>query len=41
MPPHRRGVWGVVPQAAASAGILLATGIFALPGSLSKEQFLD
>lgn len=37
---HKRGFWGGV-QAAASAGILLATGIFALLGGLSKAQFLE
>jgi MFS transporter, MHS family, shikimate and dehydroshikimate transport protein len=40
-PAHKRGFWGGVPQAAASAGILLATGIFALLGGLSKAQFLE
>ncbi|WBO59469.1 MULTISPECIES: MFS transporter [unclassified Acidocella] len=40
-PANRRGFWGGVPQSAASAGILLATGIFALLGGLSKDQFLQ
>ncbi|RLV77589.1 hypothetical protein D3C57_104430 [Streptomyces rapamycinicus NRRL 5491] len=37
-PPHRRGLWGSVPQAAASTGILLATGVFALVTRLPDEQ---
>jgi MHS family shikimate/dehydroshikimate transporter-like MFS transporter len=37
-PPGRRGFWGSIPQAAASAGILLATGIFALVTRLPDEQ---
>lgn len=40
-PENRRGFWGGIPQSAASAGILLATGVFALLDSLSKQQFLD
>ncbi|GAA2415631.1 MFS transporter [Actinomadura vinacea] len=37
-PPGRRGFWGSIPQAAASAGILLATGIFALVSRLPDDQ---
>lgn len=40
-PKHRRGFWGGVPQSAASAGILLATGVFALLNVMTKQQFLD
>ncbi|MEW2357174.1 MFS transporter [Spirillospora sp. NPDC029432] len=37
-PPGRRGFWGSIPQAAASAGILLATGVFALVTQLPDDQ---
>ncbi|MFV2178851.1 MFS transporter [Actinomadura sp. LOL_016] len=37
-PTGRRGFWGSIPQAAASAGILLATGIFALVSRLPDDQ---
>ncbi|MCG5212796.1 MFS transporter [Streptosporangium sp. KLBMP 9127] len=37
-PRHRRGFWGSIPQAAASTGIMLATGIFALVTQLPDEQ---
>ena len=40
-PRDRRGFWGSLPQAAASVGILLATGIFALFSLLPEEQFLS
>jgi len=39
-PDARRGFWGAIPQAAASAGILLATGVFAALDHLSKDAFL-
>lgn len=37
-PTHRRGLWGSVPQAAASTGIMLATGVFALVTRLPDAQ---
>ncbi|HEY3681726.1 MAG TPA: MFS transporter [Streptosporangiaceae bacterium] len=37
-PAHRRGLWGSVPQAASSTGIMLATGIFALITRLPDAQ---
>lgn len=40
-PAARRGLWGSVPQAAASGGILLATGVFAALNLLSKQALLD
>lgn len=40
-PVHRRGLWGSVPQAAASVGILLATGAFALVTRLPNGQLYD
>ena len=40
-PPGRRGLWGSIPQAAASGGILLATGVFALLNLLSKEDLVS
>ncbi|MCU4161223.1 MHS family MFS transporter [Acidiphilium sp. AL] len=39
-PEGRRGFWGGMPQAAASAGILLATLVFALLDGLPKSEFL-
>jgi MHS family shikimate/dehydroshikimate transporter-like MFS transporter len=40
-PESRRGFFGSLPQTAASAGIMLATGVFALTNYLlSPEQFL-
>ncbi len=39
-PAGKRGFWGGIPQSAASAGILLATLIFAALGGLSKAAFL-
>lgn len=40
-PPQRRGFYGALPQAAASAGIMLATGVFALlTAVLPDEAFL-
>lgn len=39
-PEHKRGFYGSLPQMAASAGIMLATGIFALCNYLlTSEQF--
>lgn len=41
-PEHKRGFYGSLPQMAASAGIMLATGIFALCNYLlTAEQFLS
>lgn len=40
-PVGRKGLWGSVPQAAASGGILLATGVFALLNLLSRQALLD
>jgi len=40
-PRDRRGFWGSIPQAAASAGILLATGVFALFSLLPEDAFLS
>lgn len=37
-PENRRGLWGSLPQAAASTGIMLATGIFALVTRLPDAQ---
>ena len=37
-PRARRGLWGSVPQAAASTGIMLATGVFALVTRLPDDQ---
>ncbi|KAB8163834.1 MFS transporter [Streptomyces sp. 3MP-14] len=40
-PPERRGFYGSLPQAAASAGIMLGTGVFSLcDWLLDEEQFL-
>lgn len=39
-PEGRRGLWGSIPQAAASAGILLGTGIFDGVSSLPTHAFL-
>ncbi|MDR3591694.1 MAG: MFS transporter [Negativicutes bacterium] len=39
-PRHERGFWGSLPQSAASSGILLSTGVFALCASLPDEQLL-
>ncbi len=39
-PERRRGLWGSIPQAAASAGILLGTGIFDGVSSLPQHAFL-
>jgi MFS family permease len=39
--PHgRRGFWGALPQSAASGGILLATGVFALVSLLDRDALL-
>ncbi len=41
-PEHKRGFLGSLPQTAASAGIMLATGVFALCNwLLTPEQFMD
>ncbi|ABD86611.1 MFS transporter [Rhodopseudomonas palustris] len=41
-PESRRGFFGSLPQMAASAGIMLATGVFALCSwGLTEAQFLD
>ncbi|MEV0618179.1 MFS transporter [Nonomuraea sp. NPDC050404] len=40
-PPHRRGFWGSIPQSAASTGIMLATGIFALVSMLPDEELFS
>ncbi|KAA5612212.1 MHS family MFS transporter [Rhodovastum atsumiense] len=41
-PAHRRGFLGSLPQTAASAGIMLATGVFALcAGTMSEATFLS
>jgi MFS family permease len=40
-PREKRGFWGSLPQSAASGGILMATGIFALVTRLPQDQFLD
>lgn len=40
-PEAKRGFWGSLPQAAASGGILLATGAFALVSQLSEEDLLS
>lgn len=40
-PRNRRGFWAGVPQSAASAGILLATGVFALVSLLPQSQLLS
>ena len=37
-PAKRRGFFTSLPQAAASAGIMLATGVFALVGALTTEE---
>jgi MFS transporter, MHS family, shikimate and dehydroshikimate transport protein len=39
-PERRRGMWGSIPQAAASAGILLGTGIFDGVSNLPQHAFL-
>jgi MHS family shikimate/dehydroshikimate transporter-like MFS transporter len=39
--PSQRGFWGSLPQAAASAGILLATGVFALVSELPNDALMD
>lgn len=39
-PRERRGFWAGVPQSAASAGILMATGVFSIFSLLPKAQFL-
>lgn len=38
-PPSQRGFWGSVPQAASPAGLLLATGAFALVSLLPEPSF--
>ncbi|GAB3445700.1 MFS transporter [Streptomonospora sediminis] len=38
-PEHRKGFWGSLPQAAASGGILLSTGAFALVTQLGDADF--
>ena len=39
--PHgQRGFWGSLPQAASPAGLLLATGVFALISLMPKDQFV-
>ena len=40
-PENRRGFWGAMPQSAASGGILLATGVFALVSLLDRQSLLD
>ena len=40
-PQNRRGFWGALPQSAASGGILLATGVFALVSLLGRQALLD
>jgi MHS family shikimate/dehydroshikimate transporter-like MFS transporter len=40
-PRRQRGFWGAFPQSAVSAGILLATGVFALCSRLPDDQFLS
>ena len=40
-PAGRRGLWGSIPQAAASGGILLATGVFALLNLLSQQDLMQ
>lgn len=40
-PKERRGFWGAIPQAAASTGILMATGAFALVSLLPEDQLLS
>ncbi|WP_343553274.1 MFS transporter [Pantoea sp.] len=41
-PPTRRGFFGSLPQAAASVGLMLATGVFALcTHLLTPEQFMS
>ncbi len=39
-PAGRRGFWGSIPQAAASGGILLATGVFALLNLLPRADLV-
>lgn len=39
-PEGKKGFWGSIPQAAASGGILLATGVFALINSFGKDFLL-
>jgi len=39
-PEGRRGLWGSIPQAAASGGILLATGVFALLNLLPRADLV-
>ena len=40
-PDSERGFWGSIPQAAASTGILLATGAFSLVSLLPDESFMS
>lgn len=40
-PVNRRGFWGSIPQAAASGGILLGTGAYALVNLLPDAAFLS
>jgi len=40
-PLEQRGYWGSVPQAAASAGILLATGVFSLITRLPRDAMME
>ncbi|MBB3664235.1 MULTISPECIES: MFS transporter [Prauserella salsuginis group] len=40
-PEARRGFWGSLPQAAASGGILLSTGAFALVSQLDRAELLS
>ena len=40
-PQGRRGFWGSLPQAAASAGILLATGVFSLVELLPHDALMS
>lgn len=39
-PEGRKGFWGSLPQSAASGGILLATGVFALINSFGRDFLL-
>lgn len=39
-PERRRALWGSIPQAASSAGIVLGTGLFDAVSSLSSHAFL-
>jgi MFS family permease len=40
-PAHRRGFYGSWPQLGVPAGLLLATGLFALVSQLPREEFLS